>query len=557
MTYQKAFFKKNIITDILLIAIFCSIYTYWFFRDLDKQGVYCDVALFGNAALSVKNNLPGCYCPVGLDIFGKRIPLMINSYTAATDIYATLPWVYLFGNKPIALNIPSFIYGFLASILLYFLCLRIYHNRIYSGLISLLLVTYPPFIIAGRLGLFMGNSTIFFALAAMFLLCLWQEEERKTWLLLMGLLMGAGLASRFQFLWIINALFIYIFFRRELMHRFFILKNIIVCLSGIIIGAFSLILGNLLGNFLTIRYIGKNMLTSYTGISNLNYGANLSERIREVMSLIDSTGLRSNAFFPNRIGIYLFIIGVIFMSIRAFYGYAKNQHIKYDNQLLPFFIFFFVCIQSALTPSFFDTHQIIVLLPFMCMIYSMPLYILLEIIKKDRKSVKITLRSPKRLLQLSGGSVALIMMVLFMLHNYTLLATYKAYRDIHSGPELKWNVMSDVIRFLDGKGIKNIGLGDTGLMDTVLFLTNFSLGVNEVFYAPYKSIPKNEQEKDLKIRFSNEKEGYYLFRTEEGSRIHFFSDFQRIAASCNKKVELLREFKSPDNVVVYRLYKAC
>ncbi len=154
MTYQQPFSRKNITIDILLIACFCSIYTYWFFLDLNKQGLYCDVALFGNAALSVKNHLPDYYGSVALNLFGKKIPLMMNNYIAATDIYATLPWVYLFGNKPIALNIPSFIYGFLSSILLYLLCLRIYHNRIYSALTSLMLVTYPPFIIAGRLGLF-------------------------------------------------------------------------------------------------------------------------------------------------------------------------------------------------------------------------------------------------------------------------------------------------------------------------------------------------------------------------------------------------------------------
>jgi len=555
MIYQKPVFKKNIITDILLITIFCSIYTYWFFRDLDKQGVYCDVALFGNAALSVKNNLPDCYCSVSVDIFGKKIPLMLNNYTAATDIYATLPWVYLFGNKPIALNVPSFIYGFLASVLLYLLCLRIYHNRIYSALISLMLVTYPPFIIAGRLGLFMGISAIFFALASIFLLCLWQEKKGKLWLFLMGMFMGAGLAGRIQFLWVINAIFIYVFLIKSLRHKFFIPKNIITCLAGITIGAFSLILGNFSGNFLTLRFFSKYALISGTGLSNLNYPANFLERLREVVSLMNSTGLRSAAAHPNYIGIYLFIAGVIFIVLGAFYRYVKNQQIASSNQLLPFFIFIFVFIQAPFTPSLFDTHHIIVLLPFMCMIYSMPIYILLEIIKNDRKPVKMAFCSPRGLLQFAVGSAALIMIVLFILHNYKLLAIDKAYRNIHSGTELKWNVMSDVLNFLDTRGIKSVGLGDTGLMDTMLFLSNFSLSADEVFYAPYKAIPKDEQEESLKSRFNNEKEGYYLFRIEEGSWIHFFSDFQRLVSKCNKHIELFREFRTPDDELMYVLYK--
>lgn len=555
MKYKKSLITRNIVTDIILIAIFCSIFTYWFFRDLDKQGVYCDVALFGNAALSVKNNLPDCYCSVSVDIFGKKIPLMLNRYTAATDIYATLPWVYLFGNKPIALYMPSFIYGFLASVLLYFLCLRVYHNRIYSALASLILVTYPPFIIAGRLGLFMGISAIFFALASILSLYLWQEKKGKLWLFLMGLSMGAGLAGRIQFLWVINAIFIYIFLIKSLRNKFFIPKNIITCLIGVTIGAFSLILGNLSGNFLTLRFFSKYAFISGTGLSNLNYPVNFLERAKEAISLVNSTGLSSAATHPNHMGIYLFIAGVIFIILGGFYRYVKNQRIASNNQLLPFFIFIFVFIQSPFTPSLFDTHHIIVLLPFMCMIYSMPLYTLLESIKNNRKSVKMTFRSPGRLLQFSVGSAVLIMIALFISHNYKLLAIDKVYRNIHSGVELKWNVMSDVLHFLDTRGIKNVGLGDTGLMDTILFLSNFSLSANEVFYAPYKDIPKNEQEESLRARFNNEKEGYYLFRIEEGSWIHFFSDFRRIAADCNKKVELFHEFKTPENISVYKIYK--
>jgi hypothetical protein len=35
--------NNKIIWDVLLVIIFCSIYTFWFFNDLDKQGLYCDV----------------------------------------------------------------------------------------------------------------------------------------------------------------------------------------------------------------------------------------------------------------------------------------------------------------------------------------------------------------------------------------------------------------------------------------------------------------------------------------------------------------------------------
>jgi|GEM_PF-3229013 len=540
MIYQKAFFKKNIITDVLLIAVFCSIFTYWFFRDLDKQGLYSDVALVGNAALLVKNNASDYNGSVALNFLGKKIPLMLNSYNAATDIYAAMPWVYIYGNKPIALHIPGFIWGLLAVIVMYPLCLRLFNSRLCSVLASLMLAASPTFIIAGRIGLYTGNLTMFFSLLSVFLLFLWQEKKKKIWLFLIGLSLGIGLSGKIQFLWFINAFLIYIAITEKTKRDFFILKNIFVFITGMIIGALSFILGNITGHFLSFSFFGKYAFISRSGVHNFNYFVNFTERFNETISLINSAALRSLAEYPNYLGAYIFYAGAVLAIGSAACRFIKKKSEK-DNSLLPILLFIFIIMQSPFTMTYFDVHHMIVLLPFMCMVAVFPVHIMIE-------------SSAGKALRLFGAGV-LLFLILFIGHNYRLFMVYNAYRNIHSGAELKWNTLPDVINFLNDEKIKDIGLGDTGLNDSILFLTNFSLRTEEVFYAPYKSIPRQRQEEMLINRLNREKEGYYLFRPEEDAWIKYYPDFQRVVLACGKNIKLFKEFQAPEGRVIYRLYK--
>jgi len=542
MAHKKALINKDIVTDVLLVAIFCSIFTYWFFRDLDSQGIYSDVALVGSAALSVKNNTPDYYyANASLNFLGKEMPLMLNDYNAATDIYAAIPWVYIYGNKPIALNIPGFIWGILAILVMYPLCFRLFNSRLCSALALSMLVTSPTFIIAARIGLYTGNLTIFFSLLSVFLLFLWQEKKKKIWLLFMGLSLGMALSGKIQFLWFINAILVYIAITKKTRRDFFILKNIFVFAIGMLIGALSFILGNITGHFLSFIFFSKYAFISRTGIHNFNYFFNFMERFKETISLINSTALRSSAEYPNYLGIYLFCIGTVFIAIMAVYKRTREQKLKENNSSLPILIFIFIIAQSPFTMTYFDVHHMIILLPFMFLVAVFPVYVMFK-------------SFASWLLRLLGAGV-LLLSILFIVHNCRLLIDYKAYRNIHSGEELKWNVLPDVIRFLGKEGIKEIGLGDTGMNDAILFLTNFSLGTEEIFYAPYKSSQKQKQEELFINRLNKEKEGYYLFRAEEGAWIHYYPDFRKLVSACGKNIELFKEFPAPGGRVVYRLYK--
>jgi len=494
-----------------------------------------------------------CFLPF-MDILGRKIPLMINHYNAGTDIYTIFPWVYFLGNKPLAVNMHGYLWGLLSIIFLYLLCLNFYHSKIYSILVGLVFATSPTFITASRIAAYTGTITIFFALASVFLLFWWKKKELKFLLFIMGLSMGIGLASRIQFLWFINTILIYLAFNKSLRRKFFKFKHLILFFCGITIGAFSLILGNLKGNFLTFRFLSQYAAVSRSGISNTDYLNNFFERFRESVSLINGNAFSSMQDL-NQIGFYLFILGASFITYQKIRGLRKKNQKKDDNIIFPLFIFIGVLLQSSFTPTLFDVHHIILLLPFMCMIACLPCYTLGNIISEIMQSGAGILRSGRRFLQMAGCITFLLALFIFPFNNYRLLSHYKAHRNIHAGQELKWDVMSEVKNYLIAKQIKKIEIGDTGLEDQLLFLSGSELELEEVFPAKYKNLSLQEAAKELTKRINFEKEGYYLFRARDNFWIRFFEDFCNIVLKCGKKIDVEREFVTPEGTVVYVLYK--
>jgi hypothetical protein len=550
----KKFLDKKLIFDIVFLILLCLFYSFWFCEDLTKQGLYCDVALIGNAALSMVRNLH--YNAPSVNILGRAIPLMTNSYNAATDIFATVPWVYLFGNNPIALYLPGFIWGVLAIVFLYLVSLLMFHDRSYCSFVSLMFATTPSFIVASRLGLFAGNLTIFFALAAIFLLFCWRVKRKRYWLFMMGLALGIGIAGKIQFIWFTNSLLLYILFIKILNKRSIILKNIIVTLSGIAVGAFSLILANVKSNFLTVRFISKYLLVSREGVSNLNYVTNFLEILRESWSLINGSALSDKGdLYANPLGVPLFLFGVFFIISQKVYNYIKCRQVDNNVIILPLFICVFVILQSPFTPTLFNVHHILLVLPFMCMVSCLPLYVLREKPEKRICSGKKILHSSPKLFRVALRFVFLSLLIFLICYNYRFLKDCKAYRNIHGGQEAKWDIMSDVKKYILEKKIKRVGLGDSGLRDPLSFLSGFDLELDEVFYSPYRDLSKEAVELKLVERFNRDKEGYYLFREDELVVVHFFSDFENICKRYGKKVDLFYEFKSPEGSTVFKLYK--
>jgi len=548
----KQFYSKFYI-DILLILILIGFFTFWFFDDLNIQGLYCDVALVGNAALGSFKNL-NYNLNSHRAILGGRIPLMVNDYNAATDIYAAVPWVYFLGNNPLALNIPGFIWGSLSIAALYMTLMQLYNSKLYTLMVSSMLVSSPAFIVSARLGSFTGVLTIFFVLIAVFSLLQWRKRGLTLWLFIMGLSMGIGIAGKIQILWFINAMLIYSIFTGSLGKGRMFLKHIAILFMGMVFGAFSLILANIKEGFFTLKFLARYSITSRSGIPNMHYLNNLMERLRESLSLIDGSAL-SQIDTPNRIGIYLFFLGMTFILLRFTYRYIKKYKVKEDMVLLPLAFFILIIIQSPFTPTILHVHHIILLLPFMYMIACMPCYSIAATVNNAKQSGSGYLFLIKKNLKIALYIIVILMGGIFIFNNYYLLKYKQAHRNIHGGQEVKWDVMSEVKDFFMQSGIYKVGLGDTSFKDPLLFLSNFDLELEEIFPAHHKGITEKEAERNLIERFNRESEGYYLFRTEENALIHFFNRFANIAEQNGKKVELLREFKSPEGIPVFRVYK--
>jgi hypothetical protein len=142
--------------------------------------------------------------------------------------------------------------------------------------------------------------------------------------------------------------------------------------------------------------------------------------------------------------------------------------------------------------------------------------------------------------------------------NYFSLTGQKAHLILHGGNEIRWNIASDVLRWLKDNNIKRVGLGDTGIMDSLLYLSGYELDIEEIFYGSHLSVPRETKEEALRQRLRNEKEGYYLFRPPDRYLIRYFERFNYIAGQENKKVEIAKVFETPAPVeepvfIIYRV----
>ncbi|MDD4909406.1 MAG: glycosyltransferase family 39 protein [Candidatus Omnitrophica bacterium] len=533
-------YSRNKLFDIAALAIFLSIFSFWFFDGLKYQGLNGDVALVGNAALGALIN-PDYSLEYHMGIFGGRLPLMVNEYNAATDIYAALPWVYLMGNTAMALHITGFIWAALSIILLYAVCMELSdNNRLYSSFACLLLVTSPSFIMASRLGLFTGNLTIFFALLSALLLLRWKKTASAWRLLLLGLSMGMGLAGKIQFLWFIAALMIYMVLKGLLGRGAAFWRNGLIIAAGIFSGAFFLVLANIRWGFFTVKFLARYLLVSRSGVPNTNYLSNLFERVKESLALVDGSAVSSSDSY-NRLAICLPVL----LGVSAIYffisGYIIRRKLKYDAWALPLFLCILIILQSPFTPTILHSHHIVMILPFIYMAVCAPL----SLPVKDKGLIR------------RGSWLCIISALIaggYAFNNYLMLRNSRVHIRVQGGNEITWNVLSDVNDYLAAEGINRIGLGDAYIKDALLFLSKFKLELYEVYPLDYMG-NTDAHMNGLAARLKAQRQGYYLFRTQNNAIVNFFDSFSAAASRCDKKVELLREFSSPEGDTIFMLYR--
>lgn len=527
------------IVDCLFIIVILFSYFYFAFDNLSKQGVHWDVGILGNKALVVYKNIH-VGGPDFINVFNRSFPLMLLEYHGPVEIYFFLPALYLFGNTAFAINIVPVIFGGLVLVIFYVLIIFVYQSRILSILLSLLLSINPTFITANRIGFYAATLVMFFCLSSILTFVLWIKKRKLYWLIVTFLMLGFGMGSRCFFWWVpLSTILFLVFFARDLLFRLKMLRlrEKSICFLSMSFALSPFIIYNLIGNFPTLRFFLSHLIISSTGIQNSNYLKNIQERIKELVAILEGN---SYAGVTNNVtNIYILVFALLVCIISIIFMRIKKRHIR-KSLLFPIIVPAFVFLQSPFTPSGLDALHIFYILPLILMIVAAAVTL------QKNRYMRIVLIS-----FLSIGTALSLKTNLFSL----------GYRKVHlavcGGNEIRWNIAADVLKWLKYNNIRRIGLGDTGIMDSFVYLSGYGLDIEEIFYGEYLRVSVDDKEHSLRQRLKNEREGYYLFRLPGRHFIPYLERFNYIAAQENKKVEIAKEFKTPppESEPVFIIYK--
>lgn len=237
----------------------------------------------------------------GVQIGPLFLPLMVQDYIGALNVYLALPLLAVLGVTAPALRLLGVLCG-LATLLLVCALGRELTQRGRGGrpepgwageIAALLLAVNPTFIFWSRQGIFVTNVVVTLAVATVWLALRWQRTGRPRDLYLMALLAGLGLWSKLLFVWVLGALAAvglgaWAWGRgRRAAPIFPRLSWRSLTLAGLLflLGLAPLLLFNQQTSG-TVQALFGNLGQSYYGVENAAFAANLAVRLAQVNTLL-------------------------------------------------------------------------------------------------------------------------------------------------------------------------------------------------------------------------------------------------------------------------------
>ncbi|MBK7203265.1 glycosyltransferase family 39 protein [Candidatus Amarolinea dominans] len=288
---------------LLALLIFCSLAAY----QLDLPGLHYDEAKEAglNAMQLVRGQPVTLFRNAGLHLFGLTLPTMVQDYIGALNVYLALPFLALGGAGVFALRGLPIACAGLTLIFLYLFAAAAFNRRT-AGLAVLLLAVNPSFVFWSRQGILVTNVTVTLFCASLWTAWRWQQTRQARWLWLTGFLWGLGLWAKLLFIWAIGAMLVIAalgWLRRGAFRPWGVaheggLRSRYSDVSrrtavrqwvgfglAFLAGVWPLLHFNLQTGG-TVASIVGNLNTSYYGVSNTHFAANLGKRIEQIGILL-------------------------------------------------------------------------------------------------------------------------------------------------------------------------------------------------------------------------------------------------------------------------------
>ncbi len=309
----------------------------------------------------------------GVQVGALFLPLMVQDYIGALNVYLALPLLALFGATTPALRLLGVACG-LATLLL--VCglgrelaraARPTAPRGWTGEIAaLLLAASPTFIFWSRQGIFVTNVVVTLAVACVWAALRWRRTGSDRALYAMAALAGLGLWSKLLFVWVLGAL-AGVAIVGWLAGRLAGVPSVLprprlrsLLLAGLL---FLLTLSPLLlfnqQTSGTVQSIFGNLGQSYYGVENAAFFDNLAVRVGQIATLLRGDhlwylgGIYANGWAPWLAG------GLLALGLAA--ALARRDRASLAALLLALLFVGLLIVQSSFTVSdLFVTHYAIV-----------------------------------------------------------------------------------------------------------------------------------------------------------------------------------------------------
>ena len=380
----------------LLIAVL--FYLALALAQLDLPGLHYDEAKEAglNALEMLQRQDVQAFRASGVQIGAFFLPLMVQDYIGALNVYLALPLLAVLGVTVPALRLLGVVCG-LATLLLVWGLGRELSSRAWAEntgaagwtgeIAALLLAVNPTFIFWSRQGIFVTNLVVTLAVASVWLALRWQRTGRPGYLYGVAVLAGLGLWSKLLFLWVLGAMAgvaatVWLASRlrgkASPLPRPSLRSLLLAGLLFLLALAPLLLFNQQTGG--TVQSIFGNLGQSYYGVENAAFVDNLAVRLGQVGTLLRGDHLwYLGATFANGWALWIGVGLVVAALILAALGWRSGR----DRASLPVLLLalLFVAlliIQSSFTVSdLFVTHYAIIQ-PFVVLLAALAADIILK-----------------------------------------------------------------------------------------------------------------------------------------------------------------------------------
>ncbi|MBI2303186.1 MAG: glycosyltransferase family 39 protein [Chloroflexi bacterium] len=475
----------------------------------------------------------------GIWLGGRALPIMVWDYVGAVNTYALLPFFALLGVNVFSLRLMTVAGGVLTLLLTYQLARELFPRGVAAVSIFLLAV-HPSFVFWNRQGIHVTSLMTVMALGASLCLLRWRREGGWGYLMGGAFLLGLGLSAKLLFLWFVVAVIVAFLIKEKSTYEApgggGPIKgwHLGPALVAFLAGTGMLLLYNLETGG-TLNVLGKNLMVSQYGVSNLAYLTNLRARLDNLGSLLDGGhlwylgGIFQHGSYP--------ILGVVAAGVTVA-GASRLQGRTYAAGVTFLLVVLALyLLQSAFTISGLWPTHLFLILPLLMVMTAVALYFVQQ-------------WAPYGLVVSSGVLLLLVSQSMYVNLRYHQVLGETGGRRHHSDAIYR---LADYLVEANSHGAGQPMAMDWGIKANIQILTQGKVNPQEIFqYTPQA----NDAFRDWLYGALHNPDNLYLFHTPEATVYPRFEAFRDLAVKLGNQVHLEATVRERDGTPLYLVYSA-